>query len=200
MAKVCEYLYEAGSLIGDKAMLEILKLHEESLANNTQIELSVSQRDRLKRYINALNIALSTIATQYLHLYNLTSCVSNSDAKIDYPLIGENLYEIIKVKESATNKVVDFFALPFSLYLPKKNTSYDILYSFLPKRLKSLDEEVESFSEVPLRVVSLLMASDLSLASMLYDESKILADKFEKEMSRIIGFRLRKKLPVAPLI
>ena len=53
---------------------------------------------------------------------------SSSEATIDYLEIDKSVYKIISVK-NAEGLPVEFYDLPFALYVPKANTEYTIEYA-----------------------------------------------------------------------
>lgn len=179
------------NFLSDSKMCAILdKLEEDSEAVLTQAE-----KQKLGFYLNSLNVAISTISVEEIPLVDEVVVASGADSKIDYSAISARVYEVLEVVDEKTRMRSQFYALPFSLYLPKPLTPYVIKFSYLPAKVKSVFDEVGVSSLVVDSVVAKLMASDILLAKNSYDEASIWKSEYRKAIGAVKLRRKRMCLP-----
>lgn len=147
----------------------------------------------LKNYINSLNIAVDTIYSRYYFNTKTMNVVSDSESRVPYEALSERLFEIIKVKNKRGEEV-EFYSLPFSLYLPKPLTEYVVSFKFLPRKVVSIDDEVEVLPFISIKAIAYLMVSDIYLARGMYDESKFFFSKFEADITGAISTKRARTL------
>ena len=178
-AKECIKL--AASFLADKKMEELLdKCTEENIENFTGGEQKL-----LGSYLGAFNIAVKTIAAEEISLTNVERLVSDSEARIFYSAFNSDVYEIKMVVDKELDAVVDFFSLPFGVYVPKAGREYLVRYKYLPREVESIEDEVELDPRVNKTLVAKLMASDLLMAKNVYDEASLWRSEYKKEAARL---------------
>lgn len=188
---VRECAKEVSQILGDKEMEEILSKNE---------ELTTEENDIVSRYLNGLNIAVDTIASRYYTSVREVRVRADEEMRIDYNSLASRVYEIVSVKDSLTGQGVDYWTLPFCLYVPSGSREYLVKFKFLPDRCTSLDDNVELLPFVSIRAVVYLMVSDMCLAKNLYDESRFWFNKFETIMTQAVANRRMRTLKVGKLI
>ena len=177
-----EVITIAGTLIGDSDAKEIDEKNEEVV----------------KRYISALNIAVDTISTKYYSLIKRMDLVSDGEAKISYDALDGRLFEVVSVTNKRGQEV-EYFSLPFCLYLPEAYRSYEVKYKYLPEKVTSLDSDLPVLPFVSKETIGYLLASDLCLSRGMFEESKFWFNAFENSINRALSSRrartvLNKKL------
>lgn len=181
------------SLVNDREMEKIL---EKLDAGET---LSNDEKKLEKRYISGLNIAVDTISSRYYSCEKEVRVVSDNEQKILYEALSPRVYEVLSVKE-ASGQDVDFYTLPFSVYVPKIKHEYKVKFKYLPQKVDSLADEVNILPFVPVRAVAYLMASDLLLTKNLYDEARFWFNNFESVMNQVVAKRRVRTLNISRLI
>lgn len=180
--KVIDCIKTVVNLIGDQdmgAVIEKIESGEELVDSDTKI---------LNRYINGLNIAVDTIASRYYQNIKTVRVVSDSEQRIPYEALDERLYEVLEVVGPAGSKV-EFYSLPFSVFVPKKLTQYTVKFKYLPKKASQIEDDVEVLPFVSERAIGYLMASDIMLSRNLYDESKFWFNNFDSIMTQAVATR-----------
>lgn len=181
--------------LSDVVMLEILeKIEEDSGASLTKAE-----KIKVREYLGAVNIALSTIAVEEMNLRNKKIVVSTDEAKINYSDLCDRLYEVEKVFDLRLG-CVDFYALPFSLFVPKPNTEYEVCFKYLPKKVETLFEEIEISPLILPEIIARLMASDILLSKNSYDEASVWREEYRKSMASAKVNNKRRILPYRKLV
>ena len=188
-----DVIKEVMRLVGDFDGEDILNKIDENSS------LDANETKCLNRYISGLNIAVDTIASKYYTTTKEVFVTSDSEKRVEYTALDERVCDIISVRD-LSNLNVEFYSLPFSLFLPKKHTRYLVKFKFLPKKVTNLTDEVEILPFVPLLSISYLMASDIFLAKNLYDESRFWFSKFESSISSAVASRRMRTLNVNRLI
>lgn len=183
----------AVGLVADRNMEKILEKIDQGK------ELLEVESALVKKYMSSINIAVDTIASRYYETRAEKDAVSDSEKKIDYSLLADRIYDVVRVTDAAGGQV-EFYQLPFNLYVPQKNTLYTVEYKYLPKKAVGLDSELELLPVVPSKAVAYLMASDISLARGLYDESKFFFSKFDSEMTQVVSRRRSRTLRAINLL
>ena len=125
--------------------------------------------------------------------------VTGIDSRVEYAALDERVYEILEVTDDSGAKV-EFYSLPFSLYLPKAKAKYRVKFKFLPRKVENLSDAVEILPFVPLSAIAYLMVSDILLAKNLYDESKYWFTRFESIMTQAVSSRRMRSLGVNRLL
>lgn len=151
-------------------------------------QLSESESKKLSKLIAGVNIAVDTIASRYYETVKTKTVTSDAEQKVPYEALAHRVYDIIEVRDSAGFKV-DFYTLPFNVYLPKKSTEYTIKFKFLPEKISTVTAELELLPIVSVKAVAYLMASDIYLSRGLYDESKFWFNNFDSLMTQAISGR-----------
>ena len=188
-----EVIVETARLIGDKELETII---DKSQAGES---LTAEENKKLKRYISGLNIAVDTIASRYYMNLREIKVTSSSDARVEYSELDDRVYEIVNVHDES-GVAVEFYSLPFSLYLPKRNTRYLVKFKFLPRRVEEVSDEVMILPFVPITAICYLMVSDIMLAKNLYDESRFWFSKFESCINKAVSSRRMRTLCVSKLV
>ena len=188
-----EIINEVAHMVGD---LEFVKILEKI---DSAEELSVVETKQVGRYVSGLNIAVDTIASKYYLNVKEVAVTTDNEARVDYSALDDRVYEIVKVKNDC-GCLVEFYSLPFSLYLPKRNTKYFVKFKFLPKKVETIDDEVVILPFVPVRAICYLMVSDILLAKGLYDESRFWFSKFESVITQAVNSRRMRTLGVSRLV
>ena len=188
-----EIINEVSHMVGD---LEFVKILEKFDGGE---DLSVTDAKQIDRYIGGLNIAVDTIASRYYLNLKEVFVTTDNDARVDYSALDDRVYEIVKVKNEI-GLSVEFYSLPFSLYLPKRNTRYQVKFKYLPRKVVTLEDEVMILPFVPTRAICYLMVSDILLAKGLYDESRFWFSKFESVITQAVASRRMRTLGVNRLI
>lgn len=190
---VKDCILEASRYLGDDEVASIIK----KIENNK--DLSQKEEEKYRNYLGAFNVATATIVVEELGLTSVEKLTSDENSKIDYDAFDERVYEVLKVVDKKLDRVVDYYSLPFALYVPNKNREYLVRYKYLPKKVDSLDGEVLISPLVVPSVLAKLMVSDLLLARGSYEEASI----WKSEYRRSLSFALSKravKLPPRPLL
>lgn len=162
-------------------------------------ELSTKEEKRLSRAINGLNIAVDTICSRYYSCSKTVHAISDNDAKVSYKSLASRVYEIEEVTTVVGEKV-EFYALPFSVYLPASNCAYNFKIKVLPTRVTAISDEVEVMPFIDDVTIAYLMISDIMLSVSSFDESKFWFSKFEERMIEILSRRRTRFLAVKRLI
>lgn len=190
---VDEIISYTSNLIGDKAIEKISdKIRDEEA-------ITPSERKEFKRYLTGINTAVDTIASQYYTLEREIFVTSDDESCVEYSSLADRVCDILQVKDMSGSRV-KFYALPFSLYLPKPKTRYLVKFRYRPQKVNFIDDELELLPFVPIEAVGYLMASDIVLAKGLYDESKFWFSKFESVMQRVLSGRRMRTLNFDALI
>ena len=189
--KVLDCVSEVAHILGDSEMESVI---------NGDGELSQEQRKLKARYIAGLNIAVDTIASRYYTSVREIKVVSDSDQRIDYSALASRVYEVVSVREANGGQGVDYYTLPFCLYVPCAKKEYFVKFKFLPEKCEGFDDEVELLPFVSPRAVVYLMISDILLSKNIYDESKFWFSKFESEMTQAVSSRRMRTLKVSKII
>ena len=126
---VRECASEVAQILGDKDMERILKMDGE-LEDDDQVIVN--------RYLNGLNIAVDTIASRYYTSVREVNVRADEENRIDYDSLASRVYEIVSVKDSLTGQGVDYYTLPFCLYVPNGNKEYSVRFKFLPEKIRRL--------------------------------------------------------------
>ena len=192
--KVKDCIEFAVGLTHDHDLKEVLKKVDSGQ------ELTEEEGAILSRYINGVNIAVDTIASRYYQNIKEVTVKSDLECRVMYQALDERVYEVVSVKEKQTGVDVDFYTLPFSLYLPKGNTEYVVRFKYLPTKALSSDDELEVLPFVPLRAIGYLMASDIYLSKSLYDEAKFWFNSFENEINGAVARRRMRTLNIKKLV
>lgn len=170
------------NLIGDQDIEAIL------VKKDSNEELTGQDEKKLNRYISGLNIAVDTIASRYYQNIKTVKAVSDEEQRIPYEALDERLLEVVEVLDRVGRKV-EFYSLPFSLYLPSRNSEYLVKFKYLPKKVVEIKDEVEVLPFVSNRAIAYLMASDIMLSKNLYDESKFWFNSFDSIMTQAVATR-----------
>ena len=189
--KARECIEFAVSLVHDKDAEGMLSAVEE--------ELTDEQKVILKRYLSGVNSAVDTIASRYYDSEKEVRVTSDIEQRISYNALDERVYEIVWVKEMGGSKV-QFYGLPFSLFVPKRNHEYVVKFKFLPAKATGLDDELEILPFVPMRAIGYLMASDICLSKNLYDEAKFWFNNFESVLNQAKTARRMRTLNIKHLL
>ena len=187
---VRECVSEVAEVLGDKEMQDIL---------NKYGELSADEKQAVNKYINGLNIAVDTIASRYYTSVREVKVLADEESRVDYNALSSRVYEIISVKDSLSGRGVDYYTLPFCLYVPTGSKEYLVKFKFLPEKCVSLEDKVELLPFVSIRAVVYLMVSDMCLTKNLYDESRFWFNKFETVMTEAVTKRRMRTLRVGGL-
>ena len=182
------------------AVAEILGDKEAEGAINKIGELTEDENKVVTKYINGLNIAVDTIASRYYTSVRETRVQADIEDRIDYDNLSSRVYEVISVKDALTGQGVDYYTLPFCLYVPSGNKEYLVKFKFLPDKCTSLDDSVELLPFVSSRAVVYLMVSDMMLGKALYEESRFWFNKFETLMTEAVSNRRMRTLKVGRMI
>jgi len=188
---VLECVSEVAKILGDTEMEPVM---------DGSVELTDEQVKLKNRYITGLNIAVDTIASRYYTSVREVRVVSDSDQRIDYGALSPRVYEIVSVREANGGQGVDYYTLPFCLYVPSAKKEYVVKFKFLPEKCEDFDDEVELLPFVSPRAVIYLMVSDILLSKNIYDESKFWFSKFESEMTQAVSNRRMRTLKVSKII
>jgi len=189
--RAVEVIEDVARLVGDKDVLDVLLKPSD--------ELTEKETKAIRRYLSGVNIAVDTIASRYYANLREVVVSSDNEAKVEYLALDERVCEIMSVKDAGGFEV-DFFSLPFHLYLPKKNSKYLVKFKFLPRKVEKIDDELEILPFIPLSAISYLMASDIFLAKNLYDESRFWFSKFESVINQAVSSRRMRTLNFTRLI
>lgn len=190
---VDEVISFVAGLVGDKDIEGVIgKIREEEA-------LTPAERKTFRRYLSGINIAVDTIASRYYTMQKELFVTTGSESSVEYSSLSERVCDVLSVRDMAGNKV-EFYVLPFSLCLPKRNTRYLVKFRYLPKEVRDVNDELELLPFVPLEAVGYLMASDILLAKRLYDEAKFWFAKFESVMQRVLSTRRMRTLMFDKLI
>lgn len=187
---VKECVSEVAEILGDKEMQDLLK---------KEGELTDEERSVVNRYLNGLNISVDTIASRYYTSVREVKVVADEESRIDYNALSSRVYEIISVKDSVSGRGVDYYTLPFCLYVPTGSKEYLVKFKFLPEKCVALEDRVELLPFVSIRAVVYLMVSDMCLSKNLYDESRFWFNKFETVMTEAVTKRRMRTLKVGSL-
>lgn len=188
-----DIINEVSHMVGDLEFNQIL----EKIDGDE--ELSAVQQKQVDRYISGLNIAVDTIASRYYLNLKEVAVTTDNEARVDYSALDDRVYEIVRVKNDCGCSV-EFFSLPFSLYLPKRNTKYFVKFKFLPKKVEHIGDDVCILPFVPVRAICYLMVSDILLTKGLYDESRFWFSKFESVITQAVASRRMRTLGVNRLV
>lgn len=190
---VDEIISYTSNLIGDKSI--------EKIADKIRNEEAItsSERREFKRYLTGINVAVDTIASQYYTLEREIFVTSDGESSVEYSSLADRVCDVLSVRDMSGARV-KFYALPFSLYLPKPKTRYLVKFRYRPKKVNNIDDELELLPFVPIEAVGYLMASDIVLAKGLFDEAKFWFSKFESVMQRVLSGRRMRTLNFDALI
>lgn len=188
---VLECVSEVVGILGDAEMVPVIE---------GETELTTDQVKLKNRYISGLNIAVDTIASRYYASVREVRVVSDEERRIDYNALSPRVYEVLSVREANGGQGVDYYTLPFCLYVPNAKKEYVVKFKFLPEKCEDLDEEIDLLPFVSPRAVVYLMVSDILLSKNIYDESKFWFSKFESEMTQAVSNRRMRTLKVSKII
>lgn len=172
---------------------EILKLTSTFLGLDKTTEYLVSDRsqepdDETKQQINQLlifmNYVLREITKNHFPLSQKETISSDQDGKIYFSKLKRTAIQIKDVK-NFLDLSCHFEIFPDHLKVDNANTEYKIFYSFAPKTVNSLDDEVELPFGVDYFVVCFGIASEFALLKGLYEESQMWESKFNSELKSI---------------
>lgn len=182
-------------LIGDNK----LKSTTEKFTSDT--ELDAQEKKQLNYYTSVFNLALRTIASEDLPLVKLENVLADENGKVYYRDFSEEVFMIKDVVDKKKNMRAQFFALPFSVYLPEGNREYLIKYFCFPTKIENLLAEAELPPYYTEDLVALLMASDILLALSSLDDHTFFLGEYKKKVSKI-KFNLsgRMTIPTKALI
>lgn len=180
--KVVDVIKIASVLTSDQKMQEVI----DKITLNTQS--LTSEEERLAQfYLSSFNLAVKTIASEDLGVFEIEKLVSDDGCKINYDRFGEEVFSIKEVVDKRLDARVEFFALPFSLYVPMANREYLVKYAYLPKKPSSLQEEVAFPPYWTAKLVAYLMASDIFLSKALYDEHSYYKNEYIKTLKKVVS-------------
>ena len=184
---VREVALEVAEILGDKDAEKTI---------NKNGPLTDDENKVITKYINGLNIAVDTIASRYYTSVRETRVTADNENRIDYDKLASRVYEIISVKNALNGQGVDYYTLPFCLYVPSGGRDYLVKFKFLPEKCLNLDDNIELLPFVSSRALVYLMVSDMLLSKALYDESRFWFNKFESIMTEAVTNRRMRTLKV----
>lgn len=165
---------------------EILKLVSTFLKlDKTTLYLSgpsdESPSEEVEAQINQLlifiNYVVSEITKDYFPLYCKETISSDRDGKINFNNLSKTAIRIKDVK-NFLDLSCTFEIYPEYLKVENPNSEYKIYYSYVPKKIHSIDEQIELPFGVDYFIVGFGVASEFALANGLYDEAKMWESKF----------------------
>lgn len=165
---------------------DILKLTSTFLhLDDTLAYLSSSKNeeptDEVKNQINQLlifmNYVIREITKDYFPLYSKETISSDQDGKIYFNKLGRTAIRIKDVK-NFLDLSCHFEIYPEYLKLENANTEYKIFYSYVPKTIKTIDEEAELPFGLDYFIVCYGIASEFASSCGLYEEAEMWESKF----------------------
>lgn len=151
-------------------------------SDSTQPDEEVSAQ--LNQLLIFTNYVVSEIAKDYFPLYNKETITSDQDGRIYFNRLTKKAIRIKDVKNFLDLSC--FFEIyPEYLKVDNANTEYKIFYSYIPKKLNSINDEIELPFGVDYFVVCFGVASEFASANGLYEEAQMWEDKFVSELKSI---------------
>lgn len=172
---------------------EILKLTSTFLGLDKTTEYLASDQtrepdDETKQQINQLlifmNYVLREITKNYFPLSQKETISSDQEGKIYFSKLKRTATQIKDVK-NFLDLSCHFEIFPEFLKVDNPNTEYKVSYSFAPKTVQSINDEVELPFGVDYFVVCFGIASEFALLKGLYEESQMWESKFNSELKSL---------------
>lgn len=198
--KAVDIIYRVCRMLGmDDYCLELDKYY---LAKSTGGSYNIPDgiKTKLNEFILPINDATEHIANYNEVFLTTETLESDADGLIDYSSFKHTPIRVCGVYNE--NGVEDkiFLPLPFALKVWDACAKKKICYSFMPDRIKDIEEDVKIPRTYAETATVYLVCYYVLLERNLYDECRVWLDKFEKYVTQKAVDRKSRYLKSSPLI
>lgn len=149
----------------------------EFLSSSESQEPSAEVKNQINQLIIFTNYIIREITKDYFPLYYKETISSDQDGKIYFNKLSKTAIRIKDVK-NFLDLSCHYEIYPEYLKLENANTEYKIFYSYVPKQIKSINDEAELPFGVDYFIVCYGVACEFALSCGLYEESEMWESKF----------------------
>lgn len=175
--KVKEILFLAMEFVGEKQLLEKLKMQETQTEEKNEIVLSKSEMEKLESLLLCFNLVNQEIASDYLPFLTKENVEVKGDT-IAFSDLSKMVINIYEVKDKFG------FNLHFRImsnYIKTYCKAKSVVYSFLPEKMQ-LEDEIEFFNGLSARIYAYGVASEFLLVSGVSSDAEIWEERFKESL------------------
>ncbi len=175
--KVKEILFLAMEFVGEKQLLEKLKMQETQTGEQNEIVLSKREMEKLESLLLCFNLVNQEIASDYLPFLTKENVEVKGDT-IAFSDLSKRVINIYEVKDKFG------FNLHFrimSKYIKTNCKAKSVVYSFLPEKMQ-LEDEIEFFNGLSARIYAYGVASEFLLVSGVSSDAEIWEERFKESL------------------
>lgn len=177
-----DILIKTSELINRDDIINELKSKIEGKSDSLKMDIS--------RMVSYYNYTIEKLCKDYFPMITSQKLYSDNYRKIGLLNLE---YQPVKINKVLSNSNEVFFS-EFSSYLlvPKINTEYEIIYSYLPEKINNLEDETILPKGVTEKTICYGIASEFLASKNLMSQSEYWNDKFMLEIFKAKTSRDRK--------
>ncbi len=150
---------------------------------NNNTEASQDTLNKIDELIVFANYILREVTKEYFPLYTEEEVTSDNNSQIFFDKLKNIATAIKDIKQNSNS--VTFNLYPTFIKVGKPNQTYNVCYSYIPKPIQSLSDELYLPLGLDYFVICYGIASEFALSKLLYSEADMWESKFKNSLSQL---------------